>query len=113
LVEVAFGRPEEADADSWTLGKAGVVGGAGGGDADDRRLGHRGRQVADAASHPQLAPLRAGALGEDADAGAVAQGLDRRVQRAAVALAASDRPLANAVEDRAEAADVPELGLGQ
>jgi hypothetical protein len=44
---------------------------------------------------------------------AVAQGLDRRVQRAAVALAASDRHLAHAVEDRAEAADVPELGLGQ
>ena len=96
------------------FGKRDEVRGSGDRDADDRRLsGTAVGEAADAAAGAELTPERAGALREDADAGAVAQRLDRPVEGAAVALAALDRDLAHAVEDRAEALDVPERGLRQ
>ncbi len=97
---IAVGGEAEAHADPGALRKAHVVGGPGDRDEHDPALGHRRGEVADAAARTQLAPERTGALGEDADAGAGAQRLDRLVERAAVALAALDRDLAHAVEDR-------------
>src|SRR6202034_2486673 len=78
--------------------------------AHDLRLGHGFGEPADAAARPQLAAKRARALGEDADARAVAQLLDRARQRAGVPGAAVDRDLAHAVEHLSEPG-LPQRGL--
>ena len=87
--------------------------GAVAGNSDDRRLGHRPRQVADAATGPQCPAQRACPLGIDPDTCAAAEFLDRAVERSGVAGPTLDRDLTHAGQDRAEQLVLPHRGLRQ
>src|SRR5919201_2587641 len=111
--EPAFRRTEELPSHPWALGEARDVHRARDSHADHLGLWHRRGQAAEAAPRSQLAPEAAGALGEDADAGARTQLLHGPVEGVLVALPALDRDLAHAVEHPAEPADLPQRRLGE
>ena len=110
---LAPGRVEEADPEPRPAGKAGQVRGPLDRHQADVGLRHLEGQAADAAAGAQHLPARAGPFGEDADAGAGPQRLDRLRQRLGVAGAALDRDLTHPVEDRGQPAHIPERRFGE
>jgi hypothetical protein len=76
-------------------------------------LGYLEGETAEAAAGAQDFAAGPRPLGKDADADSRPQRLDRPRQRLLIPLAPFDRDLAHAVEDRTEAADLPEIGFRQ